>query len=53
VVSRSGQNQAAIALESAGQDAAAVVVSIRGNVELVDRVLQRANWSIVQSRAAQ
>ena len=50
-VSRTNQHEAAIAV--AGEAGAgwgkAILVSLRGNVELVDRVLQRANWALVSA----
>lgn len=54
VVSRTNDHEAAVALtrvpESSGD---VILVTIRGNVELVDRVLQRASWALVAARAGQ
>ena len=49
VVSRTNPHEAAIAVAGAAGAGAgkAILISLRGNVELVDRVLQRANWSLV------
>jgi hypothetical protein len=55
VVSRTSEHEAAIALTPAPGDGSGqvILISIRGNVELVDRVLQRANWALVAARAGQ
>jgi hypothetical protein len=48
-VSRTNQHEAAIAVTGAAGAGSgkAILISLRGNVELVDRVLQRANWALV------
>ena len=50
-VSRTNQHEAAIAVTGpAGAGSGkAILISLRGNVELVDRVLQRANWALVSA----
>jgi hypothetical protein len=54
-ISRLDQHDAAI--EVTGPPGAGsgktILISLRGNVELVDRVLQRANWSAVSAAAGQ
>jgi hypothetical protein len=55
VVSRTNQHEAAISVADAGgaESGKAMLISLRGNAELVDRVLQRATWSLVSERAGQ
>jgi hypothetical protein len=52
VVSRTNEREAAISVPGLpdGGDGRMVVISVRGNVEIVDRVLQRADWARFASR---
>jgi len=52
VVSPTGPDEAVIAVDPAGgpTGAVATLVTVRGNVDLVDRVLQRADWAALKAR---
>jgi hypothetical protein len=52
VVSRTSEREAAVSVAAASGagDGRVVVISMRGNVEMVDRVLQHADWVLLASR---